>query len=160
MSTKLSEGKPPRGPMRWLLRAPIWLYRLGLGSLLGDRFLMLTHIGRKSGQPRQSVLEVIRHDQQTDSFVIASGWGEKADWLRNIQKNPNVLVQSRGRRFEATAAFLSPEQAASVVREYATRYPAAFRALAGRMIGQPLTGTEADYHALARAIPFILLRPK
>jgi deazaflavin-dependent oxidoreductase (nitroreductase family) len=121
---------------------------------------MLTHIGRKSGQPRQSVLEVIGHDQATSVYIIASGWGEQADWLRNIQKNPNVLVDARGRRFEATAERLSQELATGEARDYARRHPSAFRALAGRMIGRPLTGTDADYRALAEAVPFIALRPK
>jgi deazaflavin-dependent oxidoreductase (nitroreductase family) len=160
MSTKLSNTKPPRGVLRWLLRLPIWLYRLRLGWLLGDRFLMLTHIGRKSGLPRQSVLEVVGHDQATGTYIIASGWGEQADWLRNIQKNPHVLVDARGRRFEATAERISQESATNAAREYARRHPSAFRALASRMIGQPLTGTDADYRALAHAVPFVVLRPK
>ena len=160
MSTKLSNTRPPHGLMRWLLRAPVWLYGLGLGGLLGDRFLLLMHIGRKSGQLRQSVLEVVEHDEATGAYVIASGWGEKSDWLRNIQKNPNVLVQTRGHRFEATAERLGQEQATSVAHDYARRHPSAFRALAGRMIGQSLTGTDADYHALAQAVPFVILRPK
>jgi deazaflavin-dependent oxidoreductase (nitroreductase family) len=160
MSSKLSDTKPPRGVLRWLLRMPIYLYRLRMGRLLGNRFLMLTHIGRKSGQPRQSVLEVVGHHQATGSYIIASGWGEQADWLRNIQKNPNVLVDVRGRRFEATAERLSQEIATHEAREYAGRHPAAFRALAGRMIGRPLTGTAADYRALAEAVPFVALRPR
>jgi hypothetical protein len=65
MSTKLSDTKLPRGMLRWL-RMPIWLYRLRLGWLLGNRFLMLTHIVRKSGQPPQSVLEVVGHDCRAD----------------------------------------------------------------------------------------------
>jgi hypothetical protein len=44
-----------------LVRAPIWLYRHGLGWLFGSRLLMLEHVGRKSGQPRYVVLEVIGH---------------------------------------------------------------------------------------------------
>jgi deazaflavin-dependent oxidoreductase (nitroreductase family) len=160
MPTRLSDTKPPRGLLRWLLRLPIWLYRLHMGRLLGDRFLMLTHTGRKSGQPRRSVLEVIGHDEATGTYTIASGWGQQADWLRNIQKNPDVLVDARGRRFEATAARLSQERATEEARDYARRHPSAFRALAGRMIGQQLTGTDADYRALAEAVPFVVLRPK
>ena len=160
MPTKLSATKPPRGLLRWLLRLPIWLYRLRLGRILGERFLMLTHIGRKSGQPRQSVLEVVGHDQATGAYTIASGWGEQADWLRNIQNNPNVLIDARGRRFEATAERVSSEIATATAREYARRHPAAFRALASRMSGRPLDGTDADYRALAEAVPFIVLRPK
>jgi deazaflavin-dependent oxidoreductase (nitroreductase family) len=157
MSTKLSDTKPPHGVLRWLLHMPTWLYRFHMGWLLGDRFLMLTHIGRKSGHRRQSVLEVIGQDQATGSYIIASGWGEQADWLRNIQKNPNVLVDTRGRRFEATAERLSQEIATNAAREYACRHPSAFRALAGRMIGRQLTGTEGDYRDLAKAVPMVAL---
>ena len=121
---------------------------------------MLTHIGRKSGHRRQSVLEVIGHDEATGIYIIASGWGQQADWLRNIQKNPNVLVDARGRRFEATAERLAQELATNEARNYARRHPSAFRALAGRMIGRPLTGTEEDYRELARAVPMVALRPR
>ena len=39
-------ARPPRTRLRRaLFRAPIWLYRLGLGGLLGGRFLLLTHTG-------------------------------------------------------------------------------------------------------------------
>lgn len=160
MPTKLSETSPPRGLLRWLLRTPIWLYRWRLDWLLGHRLLLLTHIGRKSGQPRQTVLEVVQHDKMTNTFVVSSGWGEKADWLRNIQKNPDVQVQSGGQRFSATAERLAPEQATSAVRDYANRNPIAFRKLAVRMIGQPLTGTDADCRTLAQVTPFVILRPK
>lgn len=39
MSVQPSPRRPPRGFQRLLWRAPIWLYRLGLGWLLGHRFL-------------------------------------------------------------------------------------------------------------------------
>jgi hypothetical protein len=55
-------GRPPSGLRRALLRAPIWLYRAGLGGLLGRRVLLLTHIGRSTGRARQVVLEVAARD--------------------------------------------------------------------------------------------------
>lgn len=33
---------------RILTRAPIWLYRAGLGFVFGSRILMLEHVGRRS----------------------------------------------------------------------------------------------------------------
>ena len=35
---------------RWIVRAPIPLFRAGLGWLFGGRFVMAEHIGRKSGK--------------------------------------------------------------------------------------------------------------
>jgi hypothetical protein len=37
-------------------------------------FLMLIHIGHKSGQPRQVALEVVRHDVDTSAYFVAAGW--------------------------------------------------------------------------------------
>ena len=51
-----NERKPVTGLKRIMFRAPIFLYRIGLGGLLGKRFLLLNHIGRKT------VMEVVNHD--------------------------------------------------------------------------------------------------
>ena len=45
-------------------------------------------------------------------------------------------------------------------RDYARRHPAAFRALASRTIGLPLTGTDEEYQALAEPVPFSGLRAR
>jgi hypothetical protein len=59
---------------RWLVRAPVWLYRARLGILLGPRFVMLEHTGRKSGARRYVVLEVVQH-RAAGSYVVVSGFG-------------------------------------------------------------------------------------
>jgi deazaflavin-dependent oxidoreductase (nitroreductase family) len=146
--------------MRIAARLPIWLYRLKLGWLFGDRFLMLTHIGRKTGQLRQGVLEVVRHDRATDTYIIASGWGERADWFRNIQHNPHVLLSAGARRVEAEAKQLAPALAAAELRDYAQQHPYAIRALANMMTGQAFDGSAAAIEQLAKRVPLIALRPR
>jgi hypothetical protein len=74
---------------RRLMRAPTWVYKARAGALFGSRILMLEHIGRRSGAPRYAVLEVVDHPSH-DSYVVASGFGRKAQWFRNIQANPRV----------------------------------------------------------------------
>ena len=59
MAQGMTKSATPRGLACLAFRLPIGLYRLRLGWLLGDR-LLLTHIGRKSGLPRQAVIEVVR----------------------------------------------------------------------------------------------------
>lgn len=149
----------PRGLSRRLARMPLLLFRAHLGWLLGDRFLMLTHTGRVSGRLRQTVLEVVRHDRPTDTYFIASGWGTKSDWYRNIRKNPKVLVQVGRRRLEATAEQLAPEAAEQELREYAQRHPAAARSLA-RILGYEIEDPEQDFAALHHHLPIIALRPR
>lgn len=43
----------PSGIMKWLLKAPILFYRLGLGLVVGRLFMVMTTTGCKSGQPRR-----------------------------------------------------------------------------------------------------------
>jgi len=94
----------PSGWLRRLLRAPIFLYRVGLGQLLGHRFLLLTHRGRRSGLPRQTVLEVLRFNARTRSAVVLSATGERADWFRNILAAPPLEVQIGAYRYQPEAA--------------------------------------------------------
>ena len=86
----------PYGIYRWLANLSRWLYQLGLGGLLGRRFLCLTHRGRKSGQIRRTVLEVISYDPRTHELRVASAWEGKTDWYRNIQVEPGSVHRPRG----------------------------------------------------------------
>jgi deazaflavin-dependent oxidoreductase (nitroreductase family) len=143
--------------MRLAMRAPIFLYKARLGFLLGQRFLLLTHTGRKSGLPRHAVLEVVDHDRDTDTYVIASGWGEKSDWLQNIQKTPRVTVNVGSRRFETDARRLSIDEAARALGAYAIRHPIAFRQLSRFMVGEKLGASPEDVRKLAERIPLVAL---
>jgi len=151
-------GQPPKGLLRLMLRLPIWLYRLQLGWLLGNRFLLLTHVGRKTGLPHQTVVEVVSHNSTKDRYVIASGWGEKSDWFRNIKKTPSVSVEVGGRSFQAHATILSVAEAEEELLDYAHKHPAAFRELAKFTIGEHLEATRQDCNKLAQSIPLVSLR--
>lgn len=150
---------PPKGLLRWLLRVPIFLYRLNLGWILGERFLLLTHIGRKSRLPRHTVVEVVYHDRQTDRYIIASGWGEKSDWLLNIIKTPQVSIKVGRRNFPAIAQRLSVEAAQAALYQYAQSHPVAFGQLSKFMLGKQLPADQQSCREVAEAIPFVELTP-
>jgi deazaflavin-dependent oxidoreductase (nitroreductase family) len=119
----LVDPHTPQGLGRLAARLPIWLYRARLGWLLDDPFLMLTHIGCKSSLPRRVVLEVVGHNKATGTYIIASGWGEKSDLFRNVQKTPQVVVNMGWRRFEVTAVRLSADVAERDLLDYARKHP-------------------------------------
>jgi len=144
--------------MRFLARIPIHLYSVGLGRLFGSRFLVLTHIGRKTGLARKVALEIVRHDEPSDTYFVASGWGEEADWYRNVVKNPEVVIHAGSRRMAGTAERLPSERAEEELLTYARRYPAAMKSLA-RIMGYEVDGTDEGYRALGRTLPIIALRP-
>lgn len=155
---KVKEIRPPRGLARWGFRLPIWLYRLGLGGLLGGRFLLLNHTGRKSGKMRQTVLEVVRFDQETSSFIVAVGFGTSSDWYRNITANPKVIVQSGWKRWQMTASILSPQQAGTELLDYARRHPKMLEKLASFM-GYRLDGSSESIRALGHDLKIVAFHP-
>ncbi|MEJ2352392.1 MAG: nitroreductase family deazaflavin-dependent oxidoreductase [Anaerolineales bacterium] len=122
MPEKVKELEPPTGLARLALRGPIWIYRFGLGKLLGNRFLELTHIGRKSGLARHTVLEVVRYEPSSGTYYIAVGFGEHSDWYKNILANPHVEVQSGSGHFKAIAVQLSPEEAGEELVKYSHQH--------------------------------------
>ena len=130
--------RQPHGLLRLLLRIPILLYRVNLGWLLGKRFLMLTHVGRKSGLPREVVLEVVYHDSETGAYFVAAGWRGKADWFKNIQSNPVVQVMAGRRTFKASAQVMQLAEAATTFYIYALRHPLAFHEISRLMMGEAL----------------------
>jgi hypothetical protein len=81
----------PKGWMKWLYKTPILLYRLGLGFLVGRLFMIMTTVGRKSGQPCRTAIEF--HEYKGRRYVF-SAWGMKADWYRNIATNPTITIQT------------------------------------------------------------------
>jgi deazaflavin-dependent oxidoreductase (nitroreductase family) len=152
-------SKQPKGFLRLLFRFPLWLYRVKLGWIMGKRFLMLTHIGRKSGQPRQVVLEVVHHDSETNMYYVAAGWRGKADWYKNIQANPDIQVTVGMRTFKATAVVMQLVEAAATLYIYAHRYPLAFRELSRLMMGEALQPNQDGSFRLAESVPLIKLIP-
>src|SRR5215469_8535559 len=106
MPTKIKEVQPPRGMARRFYRLPIWLFRLHLGWLLKGHFLLLTHTGRKSDLPRQKVLEVLWHEKAVGAYYVLAGWGEQSDWVKNIEKTPQVTIAIGRRWFRARASSL------------------------------------------------------
>ncbi|RFU19234.1 nitroreductase family deazaflavin-dependent oxidoreductase [Geodermatophilus marinus] len=114
---------------RRLVRAPILLYRLRLGWLLGPRFLLLEHVGRTSGRRRHVLVEVLSRPD-ADHVVVASGFGRRAQWYCNLEANPAVRVSTgRIRDRPARAELLGEEDAASLLRDYAREHGRALRRL-------------------------------
>jgi deazaflavin-dependent oxidoreductase (nitroreductase family) len=127
------------------MRAPIWIYKARAGTLFGSRILMLEHIGRKSGARRYAVLEVVDHPAP-ETYVVASGFGRKAQWFHNIQANPRVRVYAGSHApAPATARVLDQQQADRTLADYRSRHPRAwkqFSPVLEETLGAPITETD------------------
>jgi deazaflavin-dependent oxidoreductase (nitroreductase family) len=154
----MRQGATPQGWLRVLLRMPILVYRLHLGWLLGHRFLLLTHVGRKSGLHHRTVLEVVRYTKRSRTCIVASGWGEQAHWLQNIMAHPAVEVTLGLRTHQARAQRIPRGEAVQVFREYAHQHPWAMKYLARFLLGRPSQGLADDFIWLAEHVPLVELR--
>ncbi len=152
--------KPPTGLGRFLFRVPIYIYRVGLGWLFGNRLMLLNHIGRVSGKPRQTILEVVSHDPGDGSFVVASGWGPTAAWYRNVLHNPEVSIQVAAKTIPVTAVALAEDEGAEIFAAYAVQHGTLAKTLLPRLMGFSVNGTEADFRAAGRRMPFIRFVPR
>ena len=153
--------KPPPRPdgLRLILfKAPLYLYRMGLGRLLGGRFLLLTHEGRKSGRIRDTLLEVIHHDPETGESLVISAYGETADWYRNIRAKPAIRVCTGGRCYRPQQRFLSPEEAGEAFRQYERNQGRYIRKLI-RLLGAEYDGSEGSRRELISFFRMVAFRP-
>ncbi|MBD5784962.1 nitroreductase family deazaflavin-dependent oxidoreductase [Cellulosimicrobium terreum] len=143
---------------RWFVRAPVGLFRAGLGFLLGSRFLLLEHRGRVSGELRSVVLEVSGRPAP-DRIVVVAGLGPRSQWYRNVLAEPRVLVSVSTRRHErALARTLEVDDAVHLLRAYADDSPRAWSALEPVLLewAEPLAAArgEADWR---RVVPVVEL---
>lgn len=144
----------PTGWKRVVARLPIWLYTLKLDWLLGQRFVLINHIGRESGLERKAVVEVVERDPGSATWTVPSGFGTASDWYRNLCRTPDVVIQVGGRRRRVTTRFLPAEEGASIMARYAAAHPGTARKMAS-LLGFRVDGGEHDYRAMGESIPFV-----
>jgi deazaflavin-dependent oxidoreductase (nitroreductase family) len=146
--------------LRWLLRTPVHLYHWHCGRLLGHRFLLLQHIGRRTGQRHETVLEVMEYREPGPELIVMSGFGPNANWLRNLEAAERAAVTIGVQHFVAVYRRLSVDEAMRVVETYERRNRLAapiVRFVLGRLLGWKYRGTDTDRRRLAMQLPLIAL---
>lgn len=158
MNNTLPAPPKPQGLLKWAFRLPRYLYRWRLGWLLGHRFLMLTHLGRKSGRRRQTVLEVVHYTPQTQECIVMAGYGAQSDWYRNIQAHPAIEVQVGFQQYPPQQRLLSAVETLAVLEEYERPHPLIFRQ-GMHLLGYAYDGTPARLRALSHALQGVAFCP-
>jgi len=108
---------------RAVARIPLLFYRCGLSRLLGPRLLRLHHRGRRTGQMHEVMLEVIDHDENMSHLIVASGWGQRAQWYRNLLEYPEGEVDYRGRRLSIYAVPVQRGHGEKILQRYQQTHP-------------------------------------
>lgn len=150
-------------PLWYFFRLPVYLYRWHLGWLFGHRCLLLTHIGRRTGLRRRTVLEVVEYRRQGPEVVVVNGFGRQSDWVQNIQSKGGEEITVGLQHFRASHRFLEENEAVQVMQEYELRNrfiaPIVRRGLTW-LLGWDYGGSDEDRHRLVRQLSLIAFRPK
>ena len=144
------------------LCAPARLYDWHVGWILGRRFLRLTHVGRQTGRPYRTVLEVIGDDHRSHEVIVMAGLGRSAQWYRNLLAGGAIEVAIAGERFTPSYRELDPREAAAVLADYErrNRYLAPIlRRVLTRLVGWRYDGTPANRLQLVSELPIVAFRP-
>ena len=146
---------------RLLLRLPTHLYDCHAGWLLGNRFLRLTHVGRKSGRRYQTMLEVVGTDKANGELVVVAGFGPSSDWVQNINATPAAEIAIESRRFRPEHRILDETEAAAVLADYERRNRLApiVRGVLSRLVGWRYDGSPDARRRLVQQLPVVAFRP-
>jgi deazaflavin-dependent oxidoreductase (nitroreductase family) len=140
-------------PVQWLHRR---LYASGRTAVLGKIVLLLTTTGRKTGQPRVTPLQFSEIDGK---FIVTSSRGQRADWFRNTQADPQVRVQVDQRQFSARA---EPVTEAVAIADYLQGWLKRHPRLVGAMMHLhrlPSKPTRLQLEDLSRSLAMVILHP-
>jgi deazaflavin-dependent oxidoreductase (nitroreductase family) len=120
--------------IKTMSKVNVAVYR-GTGGLLGSKWrvgsafpwgipvLLLTTIGRKSGQPRTAPLLFI--EDGDDVIVVGSQGGLPKDplWYKNLQANPACEVQIKRRKMKMRARTANPLERERLWPKLVAHYP-------------------------------------
>jgi deazaflavin-dependent oxidoreductase (nitroreductase family) len=159
--TESTTINPPRGWLKFFFKIPVVIARIGFAGwerLIGVEWMLLTTVGRKSGKKRFSMVDVLLHDEKTDTYFIEVGFGKRSDWYRNIQAQPNFEAQAGRRKFLATAEALPREKTADVMIEFVRKRPT-YAKLVMKLVNITFT-TEEELRRMAAQWMLLAVHPQ
>ncbi len=132
------------------------IFRLGIGTFFGNPFwgymMVLKTIGRKSGKIRYSP---VNYAIMNGNIYCLAGWGQIADWYRNLVSHPNVEMILPGRALAGVAE----EVTLSTERIMALRKVLKAGGFAGFLMGvNPYTTSDDRLAEKTKGIPLIRIR--
>jgi len=160
MTAEQTSKYPPKGLLRLGFRIPVYFYRLKLGWLLGGRFVLINHLGRRTGLPRQAVVEIVERDPGSDSVIVVAGYGPKTQWYQNLKAHPDTIIQIGSHKYDVTAEFITPEEGEEIMVRYLNRYGKLIGKLFS-LLGYSWDGTEDGVRKIARdSLRFVRFMPQ
>lgn len=144
-----SQERFAKPALRAMSRVNTWLYRMSGGKiwgtwLQGAPIMLLTTIGRKSGEPRTAPLLYLREGDDIVTVASQGGMSTNPLWFRNLEVNPDVEVEIGSQK--------RPMRARRATEEEKTR-------LWPKLVA--MYTDYADYQArTTRNIPVVIISPR
>jgi deazaflavin-dependent oxidoreductase (nitroreductase family) len=133
------------------------LYAIGLGPLVGKIVLLLTTTGRRSGKKRVTPLQ---YEMIGNDCYIGAARGVKADWVRNIQINPQVELRVGAKHFQGTAEVITdPSKFADFMEVRLKRHPRMIGLIMEKAHGLPKHPSREQLEELAKNEAFVIIHP-
>lgn len=143
--------------MKYVQRLHRVLYALGLGPLIGRVILLLTTTGRKTGLKRVTPLQ---YELIDGKYYLGSARGLAADWVRNIQANPQVEVRVKSTRFHGQAEVVTDaSRLADFIEVRLKRHPLMIGLIMQKAHGLPRQPSRAQLEQLAEKEALVIITP-
>lgn len=152
--------KRPNPLLKLFFKFPLLLHKIGLGGwekLIGAEWMLLSTTGRKTGRRRDSMVDVMDYDAESDTYYIEAAYGSRADWFKNIQANPVFDAQVGRRKFKATAEELSGKDTGEALVRFFRRKPAYTRSVMA-MVGMKFKD-EDELRKLGENLTLLAVKP-
>ena len=133
------------------------LYAIGLGRVIGRLILLLTATGRKSGLKRVTPLQ---YERIGDDYYLGAARGLKADWVRNIQSNPQVEIRVGAKHIIGQAEVVTdPLKFADFMEVRLERHPRMIGLIMEKAHGLPRQPSREQLEGLAKEEAFVIVHP-
>jgi deazaflavin-dependent oxidoreductase (nitroreductase family) len=133
------------------------LYALGLGPLVGRIILLLTTTGRRSGLKRVTPLQ---YELIGTDYYLGAARGVKADWVQNIQVNPQVEIRVGAKHFQGIAEVVTdPAKFADFLEVRLERHPRMLGLMMERIHHLSRHPSREQLEALANEETLVIVHP-
>jgi len=134
------------------------LYAIGLGPLIGRIILLLMTTGRMSGKKRVTPLQ---YERIGNDYYVGSARGLIADWVRNIQSDPQVEVRVGWKHLQGTAEIVTESSRfADFLEVRLERHPRIIGLIMEKAHGLPRHPSREQLEKLAEKEALVIIHPQ
>lgn len=143
--------------MKYIQKIHRVLYAIGLAPIIGKIILLLTTTGRKTGLKRVTPLQ---YEEINGKYYLGSARGLNADWVRNIQANPQVEIRVKSSSFQGQAEVVTdPARFADFVEIRLQRHPLVVGTIMQKAHGLPKQPSREQLEKLAENEALVIVTP-